>query len=96
MNAMTYRTLRAAALNADYIVTVEGVGTTTRTGSVATAALLVEAMEMEGVEPVVEMQSNLESVYALAVDTGVVAPGDTITLEFKKQGDGYIITVPTK
>ena len=96
MNAMTNRTLRAAALNAEYIVTVDGVGTTARTGSVATAAVLVEAMGMEGVNPVMEMQSTLENVYAYAVDAGVIAPGDTITLELKKQDGGYTITVPTK
>lgn len=96
MNAMTNRTLRAAALSAEYIVTVDGVGTTARTGSVAAAAVLVEAMGMEGVNPVMEMQSTLENVYAYAVDAGVIAPGDTITLELKKQDSGYTITVPTK
>lgn len=96
MNATTNRTLRTAALNAEYIVTVDGVGTTARTGSVATAAVLVEAMGMEGVNPVMEMQSTLESVYSYAVDAGVIAPGDTITLEFKKQDGGYTIAVTTK
>lgn len=92
------RALRTLALNAEYILTVKGKGSTARQGSVHAAAELAEALGLEGVEHIMTLQQTLEDMYTHAVTERVIAPGDPITLEFKFQGDGvgYTASVVTE
>lgn len=84
------RALRTLAFNAEYFLTVVGKESTTCQGSMHAADVLAEALGMEGVEHIADLQANLEDMYTIAVTEKVIAPGDPLTMKFKGlKGGGY-------